>query len=686
MKAPAQRKLSFPRWIGFALEFLLIALLAYLYCGQLLLNLDATKLQQTGEHNEISTLPLLAEISLWRYREIPLWNPYALTGYPYAAGDLVSFFWNPISTIPVAVWGGINGMKVSAFLTFIIAGLGQWLFGYVIGLRRTFRLWSAILFMLSGGLALLWRVGWYGLLLGIAWFPWCFALLLRAFQRQTLPWIIATGIAVFMVLSAGGGYFPAYLFVCLGTLTIVSFFLEKSSERWRLVRTAVLVVIFSAALSAIVLVPYLDGYRLTTRDAPLDTYQYFSQPIQYGLLNYIIHTPEWFREDVLGTASGWNWFYIGWLPVAALAFVPLAYSRSRRQRWPILVSGILFAILIMWFANRYTPFKQIYEWLPVLYNYRFPNRLLIVATSPLLIVAALGLEYLYRLSKASVKNTKVNYWFSKKLSRFLPAPRLVSLYWIIVLVLTTRTVFDVNKYFAFVDQDLDTESFTALKWLKSFDPSLYYIDLGGEDIYWNWTPAAYTLEMPVINFQYNHRLRSQDEQHANGSPFFAKARYLILSVHQKPSLDTVTLIKKFRGVNVYYNPEAFPYAFSVQPTLLHEQNKLNPDQVAAMDVRLSGTNRLVIRGEPAQPGDVLVVMMSEYPGWKLLIDGQPAPVAAVNGYLGSIMQPGEHTYVFYFRPGQHLIGAAISNVTLVLVMIYFVCRAFKNFNRNPSLE
>jgi len=169
-----RRTLAASSLAKFALEWLLIIVLAYLYCGQLLLNFDVTKLQQTGEHNESATLPLLAEIGLSRYGEIPLWNPYMLTGFPHV-GDFVNHFWNPVSTIPIMLLGGINGMKASIFLTFIIAGLGQWLFAYVMGLRRTFRLWSAVLFMISGGLALLWRVGWYELLVGAAWFPWCFA-------------------------------------------------------------------------------------------------------------------------------------------------------------------------------------------------------------------------------------------------------------------------------------------------------------------------------------------------------------------------------------------------------------------------------------------------------------------------------------------------------------------------------
>lgn len=98
------------------------------------------------------------------------------TGRPFA-GDPLRHFWNPISTIPIVIWGAINGLKVSVLLSFIVAGLGQWMFAQVFGIRSFVRVWAALLFMLSGGLALLWCSGGHELLIGLAWFPWRFAAL-----------------------------------------------------------------------------------------------------------------------------------------------------------------------------------------------------------------------------------------------------------------------------------------------------------------------------------------------------------------------------------------------------------------------------------------------------------------------------------------------------------------------------
>jgi uncharacterized membrane protein YfhO len=89
------------------------------------------------------------------------------------------------------------------------------------------------------------------------------------------------------------------------------------------------------------------------------------------------------------------------------------------------------------------------------------------------------------------------------------------------------------------------------------------------------------------------------------------------------------------------------------------------DQVAPIKVRLQGTNQVIARGTPRKDGEVLVVLMSYFPGWKLLIDGEAAQVTSYNGYLGAKMLPGEHVYQFYYQPMPYFVGLIISVVTLV---------------------
>ena len=122
--------------------------------------------------------------------------------------------------------------------------------------------------MISGGLALLWRVGWYELLLGAAWFPWCFALYLQTLQKHTWLSIFLASLSIFMVISTGGGYYPIYLLVCLAVLLVL--YVYGQSQR---------TLKASAHICADCpvqrgpgrgcIIPYIDEYRYSGRDVSL---------------------------------------------------------------------------------------------------------------------------------------------------------------------------------------------------------------------------------------------------------------------------------------------------------------------------------------------------------------------------------------------------------------------------------
>lgn len=253
------------------LEWIVVLMVALVYARSPLLSLDSLVLQQTFEHNEAATLHVLTAEAL-RDGVLPLWNPYMSSGFP-VAGDFVSNFWNPHATIPVWLFGGVNGYKISAFLAFVVAGMGQWAFGRVLGLRAPLRLWSALLFMLSGGLALYWHLGWHQLLIGASWFPACFAALiwaLRSHRRRPLP---LAALAIFMVLSSAGGYFFLYLGTTLTLLTLLLVALAPRAQRWVRLRRAGAIAGMALSLSAVVIVPGFDVYRHTTRETIGDPHQ-----------------------------------------------------------------------------------------------------------------------------------------------------------------------------------------------------------------------------------------------------------------------------------------------------------------------------------------------------------------------------------------------------------------------------
>ncbi|MBP8948895.1 MAG: hypothetical protein KBG73_08640, partial [Candidatus Promineofilum sp.] len=65
-------------------------------------------------------------------------------------------------------------------------------------------------------------------------------------------------------------------------------------------------------------------------------------------------------------------------------------------------------------------------------------------------------------------------------------------------------------------------------------------------------------------------------------------------------------------------------------------------------------------------GRRLVVLVSDYPGWQLWVDGERAAVEPLNGYLGAALRPGAHTYAFVFRPIGAFVGMGVSGLALAL--------------------
>ncbi|HYN86930.1 MAG TPA: hypothetical protein VER55_00300 [Ardenticatenaceae bacterium] len=634
------------------------------------MNFDRLKLQQTYEHNEAATLPVLTEIGLRRYGVIPLWNPYMLTGFPYA-GDFISNFWNPVATLPILLWGGVNGYKVGVFLSFVVAGIGQWLFGSILGLRSPVKLWSALVFMLSGGLALFWHLGWYQLLIGVVWFPCCFAALIWALRSRRRAPLGLAALAITMVLTSAGAYYFFYLGGSLAVLTLVLLLLAPSGERLVLLGRAALIAALSAGLIAVVMLPGLDVYRHTIREAPPDPLQGGSLPISYALFQYVLGDPAWFHSDAFGRQAGYMWYYIGSLPVAALLFVPLAFNGSRRRRNALIVAFVLTLLFLAWHANRHTPIGWLYRAFPVLYTFRFPARLLVPATSPLLVLAGFGVQALWVLTHRATRRLTLSVALSRAAESrraTIPLRPLALALCLGILALSVRSVYKVNRGFAFTtNQPRDQVAVRAIEWLHQHDPSLYYVAIGDYRVWWTWTTAVYEAEQPAVNFVYNRMVRPLDPQPTGAGLVQAAPKY-VFPWNDTPPPAGGTLLQQFDTVRLYEMPAVLPYAFAVSPERLSGGAPLRATEVRALEARWANPNQLVVEASAEQAGLQAVALVSMFPGWKVAIDGRPATLAPVNNYLGVTMLEGRHTYTFSYQPPLFYIGLAISAASLLVTL------------------
>jgi uncharacterized membrane protein YfhO len=93
--------------------------------------------------------------------------------------------------------------------------------------------------------------------------------------------------------------------------------------------------------------------------------------------------------------------------------------------------------------------------------------------------------------------------------------------------------------------------------------------------------------------------------------------------------------------------------------------------VTAVSGRIAGPNRVVVRAAGSRDRK-LVVLVSDYPGWQLTVDGKSARAEPVHGYLGASLRDGAHTYTFEFHPRGYVAGMALSLASLAAAVFLIV--------------
>jgi hypothetical protein len=92
-------------------------------------------------------------------------------------------------------------------------------------------------------------------------------------------------------------------------------------------------------------------------------------------------------------------------------------------------------------------------------------------------------------------------------------------------------------------------------------------------------------------------------------------------------------------------------------------------------VIVEASNRLIVDAKVGADGGYLVLLDSYSPDWQVRVDGVPADMARANALFRAVrLSPGRHTVEFVYRPSRLLVGAAVSAVSLLLVIALAVVR------------
>ena len=97
----------------------------------------------------------------------------------------------------------------------------------------------------------------------------------------------------------------------------------------------------------------------------------------------------------------------------------------------------------------------------------------------------------------------------------------------------------------------------------------------------------------------------------------------------------------------------------------------SPDPNASVQITGTEPNQVIVKTKSAEPA-ILVLSANHYPGWRAYVDGRLVDTLRVDYNLRGVTLPaGEHSVEFVYRPKSVLIGAAISLLTLIGLVIWW---------------
>ena len=655
-------------WL-FLLATAVILSVAYLLT-RAILDLDAGLVPRSAEFEPNAGLISNAYDAIRNHGEFPFWNPYVDTGVPYL-GDPANYLFNPLGSVPGLILGPVNGPKIGVLLAVMCAGLSGYYLASVLGLAWPARTWAGVMLAINGHLAARVFGGQFQLAIAFPFIAFAIGFFIESLRRKSGHYPALAGLSIALLLFSGLLYY--FLYVAVGlALTFIFFAVASQSngwngdELWRLVRRAGAVALWALGFSAATLIPLAQTFDFVGKDA--DSFLRNSQTMPNSFLNFLISDPTYYREANRGMPEGFLhefYSYIGVVPFIALPLVLLAFRPGKRLLIGLL--GALFVFYLAWSSAAHSPFQYAYDAFPFLFNFRWTSRALAPATVLLVMLAAIGIDELWRILTTS----RILAFPKRRWGRRLTTPS-VSLGLVLAIAMlgalayNAQEVFDTNRgLYTLVRRRpdhpvvarwfVDNVEAPAYVWMLDGSPgiSLTLAEQGIlrlDPVYWK----------PRLDYQVEGDPPPADQI------IHPRAEYLVLTNDAPPQQEDAELVAALPARPIYRLVDSPPFASLVSasdPPL----GKAIPWDVQRAEARIVSPNVFEVEAT-APPGEANQVLLLEsyFSGWRVEVDGaRVGPAENLSGFLATEALPGRHVYRFVFDPAAHRYGLAISLGTVI---------------------
>lgn len=359
-----------------------------------------------------------AFISLTKFGEFPLWNPFYCGGSPLLANPQ-SVFISPFF-IFVLLFGVVEGLKIEILAYMVIGLFGMFMLSRRLGIKIVQSYFAAVVFMLGSWFSARVFVG-HTTFFPFALVPWAVFFYLKSLEKLYYAMLSAL---VLSVMFLSGGIYPFYYSALfLGLYALLEAFQkpdrgnaqDAEQDIWSRLKPLLIVCLilaFAALFSAVKLIPVIEY----TNGASYEDSQYNSPVLLWnGLLsrnqgvafndglsghNSITDAGK-FEEAMLSGRVPWGWHeyssYLGIIPL----LLGLAALLNYRKNWKLLVIAVIFLFLSLG-AFSPVPLWSLLSSIPFLGNLHGPSRFLIMFAFCISLLSAKALSDIRNINSRHV--------------------------------------------------------------------------------------------------------------------------------------------------------------------------------------------------------------------------------------------------------------------------------------------
>jgi hypothetical protein len=400
---------SAPARMGLAgnsiLILLIFAVIAFIFTLPMFINIDNWGGQDWDQGYFYHAVP---RVTILKYHQFPLWNPYNCGGSPLLAHPQ-SFFLSPLFSL-ILIFGEIRGMKIEIWLQIVIGMYGAYLLARHYKLNSIPSVLVPIVFMLSS----MFTVGSIAGNIDFSssvFIPWVFLCYLRSFEN--IRYVFASSIFCLLIYFGGGAHTLIMTVTFLAIYSGMAILCRKKKPiKTGKILSAIFLLTF--LLGAVKFFPSIEIARKFPRK--VSDYSGFSiNSLKYCLFdrNQTFAASSSFPREK-GFLNGMSWgmdensMYIGFIPFALFLVGMMVYFK---RRMALAITCLIF--LWLTFGDR-IPISiwKVFHMLPVYKMQRVATRYRFLFIFSLALFSGFGLQAVQDYIRKSSA--------CRKVTRFIP--------------------------------------------------------------------------------------------------------------------------------------------------------------------------------------------------------------------------------------------------------------------------